>query len=492
MVRRLSRIALSALLFGSPMALFPLGRSEASQSPERATLPLSSEAAEAATGRESAPPRTVSSPSDPRGRRFEPIEEHREIWAELDRLDPVSAVVVLERVARHPGITPEERKLALVELGERCYALRLFDRAYGFLSQIADEDLPPVARLRLAELGSYYQGWSPARTLRALARIEPSELNARDRELRRLLLSRSLWRRLDPIQEGLTESSLSALALDGEDVWGGTWNGGIFRYTPSSGEVRVFRAGQYRLTPNAITSIHVDRFGVWFAGLDGIQRYNKVTGAWSRIDFPDEIQPERIQRFARHLGTLYLATVGHGLWRYTDSTWERVPQSRVGLNINGLFPRDEETVWIATRDRGLFVWRPATDEVQSLGGEPGGPTNVTAVVELEHDVWVGTYGEGLYRYDTVRRQWRRYRQANGEIPDDWVMSLAVQEGRLFVGTFGGGVVVWRDRTSFQALRDLGSPMDVVAMVPYRERLYLATLRDGLWILDVEGLDAIPR
>lgn len=422
---------------------------------------------------------------------FYPLSEHTSLWEQLDALSVIDSLVQLERMSRHPSLSEPEKSIIYLELGFRCYNSRLFDRAYEFFSLVAAENLVGTSRLRYAELGVYYKNWPPAKTLEFIKGINPETLVGRDQEIYRFLLSRALWERVEISSAGITDPSLSALALDGEDVWGGTWNGGIFRYSRSSREITVLRSGKYKLLPNAITSIHTDRFGIWFAALDGISRYNKVTGEWSTIAIPDEVQPERIQKFVRIMGVMFLATVGHGLWRYINGNWERVNLDRVGANINGVFPRDERSLFLATRDRGLFIWNPSNNILQSLSGSQDAPINVTSVVQIDDTIWVGTYGEGLFSLNVNQGRWRRFRQTNGDIPDDWVMTLTAVGSTLFVGTFGGGIAV-QNQSGFTFLEDLGSPKDIVAIQHHRDRLYLGTLREGLWIFNLAGYREITR
>ncbi len=425
------------------------------------------------------------------GASFVPVPEHAEFWNKLDSMNVVDSLVYLERMARHPSLSDIEKNIIYLELGNRCYDLRLFDQAYSFFSLVSLEFLRGRFRLRFTELGVYYKNWKPSQTISYIKGIDPHSLDNRDRDIFSFLLSRSLWEKIDIEKAGMTDPSLSALALDGEDVWGGTWNGGIFRYTRSSEQVTVLRPGQFKLIPNAITSIHVDRFGVWFAALDGIFRYNKVTGEWSNLTLPSEIQPERIQRFARLMGTFYLATAGHGLWRYVNNGWEKIELGRVGPNINGAFPKDDQTFFLATRDRGLFAWNPSTNVLEAYSTYGGAPVNVIAVAQIGRDIWVGTYGEGLFRFDSTTKRWQRFSQSNGDIPDDWVMAVSALESTLILGTFGGGMAV-KDDSGFKFLKNMGSPRDVVAIQPHRDRLYLATLRDGLWIFNMAGYREIAR
>jgi len=123
---------------------------------------------------------------------------------------------------------------------------------------------------------------------------------------------------------------------------------------------------------------------------------------------------------------------------------------------------------------------------------PRSPRNVTTVLQTSNTLWVGTFGEGLFAFDLQKKEWFRYQQSDGKIPDDWVMSLNEHQKNILIGTFGGGLVIWNQTLGFQPLKDIGSPMDVVSLLVSRDMVYLGTLQDGLWILDLKGFYEIFR
>jgi hypothetical protein len=85
---------------------------------------------------------------------------------------------------------------------------------------------------------------------------------------------------------------------------------------------------------------------------------------------------------------------------------------------------------------GLNAWDGARWASAGAGnGLPAGA--VTALAAQGEAVWVGTWGGGLgvWRDGT----WQSWRAATSPLPTDWVSSLATDGPRVWVGTFGGGV-----------------------------------------------------
>lgn len=95
---------------------------------------------------------------------------------------------------------------------------------------------------------------------------------------------------------------------------------------------------------------------------------------------------------------------------------------------------------------------------------------VTSVARWRRSVWVGTQS-GLFEVNPQTREARRVAGVN----DSWITALAVYEGRLYVGTFSGGLSI------------LGEGQ----VSPERIHCLLATPR-GLWAGTPQGLLQVNR
>lgn len=70
---------------------------------------------------------------------------------------------------------------------------------------------------------------------------------------------------------------------------------------------------------------------------------------------------------------------------------------------------------------------------------PNGMSNVTCLIEDRHgQVWVGTYGYGLFQYDSAAG-WRRFTAGNGLLHNAVRSVFEDRESNLWVGTDGGGL-----------------------------------------------------
>jgi ligand-binding sensor domain-containing protein len=198
-------------------------------------------------------------------------------------------------------------------------------------------------------------------------------------------------------------------------------------------------------------------------------------------------------------GKVYAATAGEGIWRYRDGALRRItPDGGVGPLVNVLYSSGDG-VLVGTLDRGAFLVRGSSPEdvvvlrladvVPALDA-----VNVTCFVEDGGTIWVGTYGEGLYRWDRETNSLSRFRKRDGSIPDDWILAGVATDRAVYFGTFGGGVAVF-DKEA-RVFRDLGiadglSSADVASVAYWKPHLYFGTLGGGVTVFDERGYETIP-
>lgn len=106
-------------------------------------------------------------------------------------------------------------------------------------------------------------------------------------------------------------------------------------------------------------------------------------------------------------------------------------------------------LWCGTNDKGIVAYNPKTGSRRTYDmAETSLGSNVVVSSVATHDgsLWFGTYNGGMVHYD--RGQWTVYR-ADGKsgLLNDNVWSLCeLPDGRIAIGTLGGGVQLLNPRT----------------------------------------------
>ncbi|MCA9014817.1 MAG: response regulator, partial [Planctomycetaceae bacterium] len=162
-------------------------------------------------------------------------------------------------------------------------------------------------------------------------------------------------------------------------------------------------------------------------------------------------------------GFLWVGTFGGGLYRYDSRHLKRFSASSGelnGSNVTSLYEDAEEVIWIGTLS-GLNRYDKKTGRF-SLVPLPAGPghSGNEGIWMLhgskEGQIWIGTNGQGLLKFNPTTNEVLRYRHAaqNSEtIPHDNVYKISEDHtGKLLLATFGGGAARFDPATGKVDLR----------------------------------------
>ncbi len=346
-----------------------------------------------------------------------------------------------------------------------------------------------AALLRAAEL-SLYHAEDPAGARAFLGKILAANLSPADRRLYNEMRIRLLWSVIDPGALGLKDANVSSLRVDGDDLWVGTWNGGVSRYTVSSGHADPFPG------PAFSRSIEIADRRVWVGTAEGLAWYGKGTGTWGFEDSFQGRNPRKVQVVRRAAGILYAGTLGDGLFRQGDAGWEPVSDGGLpGLFITALAEDAARgRLLIGTMNLGVVIRDLKTGVMSVLSDLAPGFTsdNITSILPAaDGRIWIGTYGEGLSAWAPDTGMVRRYTRASGEIGDDWVLASRETDRGLYFGTFGGGVSFLSRSGTWRkiGIADGLAALDVTAIEWRAPWLFFGTLGAGVSVYDEAG-DAV--
>ena len=353
------------------------------------------------------------------------------------------------------------------------------------------EDLD-LALLRAAELSLYHEN-DPDTARAYFSRIVPRNLPGAETPLYREMRVRLLWHVISPARLGLNDANVSSLRVDGDDIWVGTWNGGVARYSVSAGQSDPFPAPAYS------RSIEVADRRVWIGTAEGLAWYGKGSGRWgSENDFRLPT-PRKVQVVREAAGALYAGTLGDGLFRRDDSGWEEVSDGDLpGRFITCIAPDPSGgRLFIGTMNIGLVILDMSSGAMTTLAeiAPAFTPENITTILpDPEGRIWIGTYGEGLFVWTPNDGAVRHFARATGEIADDWILASCETDRALYFGSFGGGVSVYMKQTG--AWRRIGisdglASLDVPAIAWRAPFLFFGTLGAGISVYDEAADGAQP-
>lgn len=324
------------------------------------------------------------------------------------------------------------------------------------------------------------------------------------RDSNRVQLSPLMWKR----PESLSSCQLTAFAEDNqpkgatfwltgsEGVWRVSWRDEGLSGAP---QVAAFgeTSNQSALTNNLISALAFDDLGRLWAGsfrngIDVIAPSGVLDGrrlAHLESETVREINALVWDKKSKRM----LAATAQGLISFDASFTSRRIGAADGLLSDSILSaaliqsRDRAGLALAT-SRGLSLgdaqqWRGLT-VVQGL------PSNsVYSVLSHREFIYAGTLG-GLAQI-AGGHVVRVFKDSNSRLTQNWVTALCETGGRLFVGTYGGGIFELTPAGEFTSFAsEIGKQtINPNAMASDGERLYVGAL-DGAWALDLRSQEWI--
>lgn len=109
-------------------------------------------------------------------------------------------------------------------------------------------------------------------------------------------------------------------------------------------------------------------------------------------------------------------------------------------------------------------------------------SNVTSIIDWKDEVWIATYGKGIYMYDRATEKWETYSSQYKNIESDFIYCVAVSDDYIWAGTSDGLITItrnnnqWRKR-KFAAGGEYGNWIRALAYSSTEQRLYIGRFKN---------------
>ncbi|GAB2510793.1 EAL domain-containing protein [Lysobacter humi (ex Lee et al. 2017)] len=230
----------------------------------------------------------------------------------------------------------------------------------------------------------------------------------------------------------LPDNFVTALAVDGEALWVGTYSQYVAKLDLHTGAIRRHGASAPDRRPDRqVLALLAERDAVWVGTVAGLDRLDPATGKRQRVldlqrPHRTGAPPQRLLRDRR--GRLWFAT-GEGLFQVGAGGPRRIGDDRAAHTV--------------LEDRAGQLWIGAESGLERLDGGrrvpvwsngPGAPTQVRALAEApDGRLWLSVFPDGLRRYassggavDVVRED----RALPGSLPENSINALLVDRGGI--------------------------------------------------------------
>ena len=243
-------------------------------------------------------------------------------------------------------------------------------------------------------------------------------------------------------QDLLRRQNVHALCVKGDELWIGTYTGGVMVLNVETGDLRQYTQTQdpRSLDNPSSYAICCDKRGdIWVATMDGLNRYDRQHNNFERIG---KVNAMTIDMDEDREGNLWLSTQGGGLWKYdtqsgTFRTYTHDDDDKLSLpddQVNCTLVDESGRLWVGTLG-GLCLYDAENDHFKLVNLDAPSH-NVMGIVEDQGALWLSTE-RGIVKYEP--KQLQRFTIHDGLVSEQFQPNscMKASDGRIYFGSTSG-------------------------------------------------------
>jgi len=313
------------------------------------------------------------------------------------------------------------------------------------------------------------------------------------------LLTKGLNTSFSHYQPNIEEGSLSyrtvlSIFQDSNGaMWIGTYGGGI-----NYAENRYHRFNHLKHNPAISNSISYNKVwglcednqgNIWIGtDGDGINLWNEKEGVFkqfkNRQNRKNELSDNAILcALTDYTGTIWVGTFEGGLNRYQPSDDSfihyKAPIDLPKNDIRCIYEDEHQQLWIGMNRGGIAKYNRFDDRFEPI--EQLAMFDVRSIVSDGIFLWIGTYGDGLIKYNTHNQQYIYFHPDEEQwksVPIKTIYTLYRSSNKdLWIGTKDGGLLHMNTQTEKFTVYSTNKGLpnnNVHCILPYANNLWLST------------------
>lgn len=252
-----------------------------------------------------------------------------------------------------------------------------------------------------------------------------------------------------PFEHPAIYQNVHGLCLDGDELWVGTFSGGLNRVNLRTKQVRHYAKGESEnsmIANDAFTICKTTTGDVWIGTTSGLLKYNRASDDFTRI-------PQLRNMFTYDIledfnGNLWIATFSNGVFCYDvrSQQWrnylvnEKDSTSLPYNKVISIYEDSKKRLWFMTLGEGFCRYNPRTDSFIRYDMSQGFPSNTIykMVEDKRGNLWITTnYGLVCFNPDTGAKH--AYTTANGLLSNQFNFQSGYcdKKGRIYLGSING-------------------------------------------------------
>lgn len=260
-------------------------------------------------------------------------------------------------------------------------------------------------------------------------------------------------------EKGLSQAKVYVSFQDSQGyLWFGTEDG-LNKYDGYNFEVYKYNPTDARsISSNIIRCIYEDsRQNLWIGTDNGLNTYQRTNGTFTRYyqesNKPNTLSNNIISSITEDKNGVVWIGTGDGLNKYdagsnTFSRISTIDKEEKSLNqITSLGTGLDGQIWIGTVGRGLIKYDPKNGTAQHFLNKAGDKSSLSEneisciYIDPKGSVWAGTVNNGVNQLKPGSEKFIRYDQSTGLSNNSVFTVTSDQQGMFWIGTLGGGVDV---------------------------------------------------
>jgi len=309
------------------------------------------------------------------------------------------------------------------------------------------------------------------------------------------------------VKEGLSSEMILAIAVQGEEVWFGTYAGGTTLYDRAKKAFQVYTtkgeppekddgvAIKWKNHPayNDVTIILPDKDRLWFGtyfygfGGGGISYYNpKRKNPWRPFNTNNGVA-KKIVSLALDGDILWVGSE-RGISALDKKTekWKAfyaVQHGLAGNFVNALLV-EGDALWAGTNG-GMTRLLKSRNQWKSYGGKEGlADLEIKALTRVGDKIWAGSVRGSLYEYDPTADRWKKI-DSTDSLKSGGINCLAMIQGKVFVCRDNGVSV-------FEIAQGQWDSLTTADGLPSNSVFCAAGDKDGIWFGTDQGAARISK
>lgn len=255
-----------------------------------------------------------------------------------------------------------------------------------------------------------------------------------------------------PFEHPFIYKNIHALCLDGDDLWVGTFSGGLNKVNLHTRQVKHYSKGkdENSMVANDVFTVCKTTTGdIWIGTTSGLMKYNRSSDNFMHI-------PQLGILFIYDIledfnGNLWFATFSNGIFCYNTHTkqWksylsdEKDPTSLAYNKVISIYEDSKKRLWFMTMGKGFCRYNPETDNFTRYDTSNGLPNNTVykMVEDKRGNLWV-TSNYGLVCFNPQTDAMHIYTRANGLLSNqfNFQSGYSDKKGRIYLGSINGFII----------------------------------------------------